>query len=89
MTDHCSMKYLFDQSRFNARQARWMALINEFDFEIKYIKGKKNKVVDTLSRSVQKTHLPTASVGESDINQRIKTLLQEDEFFNQVKERLH
>jgi hypothetical protein len=49
MTDHCSMKYLFDQSRFNARQVRWMALINEFDFEIKYIKGKENKVVDTLS----------------------------------------
>jgi hypothetical protein len=28
------------------------------------------------------------SVGESDIQQRIKSLLQEDEFFNQVKERL-
>jgi hypothetical protein len=44
MTDHCGLKYLFDQPRLNARQARWMALISEFDFEIKHIKGKENKV---------------------------------------------
>jgi hypothetical protein len=50
MTDHCGLKYLFNQPRLNARQARWMALISEFDFEIKHIKGKENKVVDTLSR---------------------------------------
>jgi hypothetical protein len=88
MTDHCGLKYLFDQPRLNARQARWMALISEFDFEIKHIKGKENKVVDTLSRSVQTIHLATTSVGESNIQQRIKTLLSEDEFFNQVKEKL-
>jgi hypothetical protein len=88
MTDHCGLKYLFDQPRLNARQARWMVLISEFDFEIKHIKGKENKVVDALSQSVQTIHLATTSVGESDIKQRIKTLLQEDEFFNQVKEGL-
>jgi hypothetical protein len=88
MTDHCGLKYLFDQPRLNARQARWMALISEFDFEIKHIKGKENKVEDALSQSVQTIHLATTSVGESDIKQRIKTLLQEDEFFNQVKEGL-
>jgi hypothetical protein len=43
MTDHCGMKYLFDQATcLNARQARWMALISEFDFEIRHIKGKEN-----------------------------------------------
>jgi hypothetical protein len=45
-------------------------------------------VVDALSRSIQEIHLATISVGDSDVQQRIKTLLLEDEFFNQVKERL-
>jgi hypothetical protein len=40
MTDHCGLRYLFDQSKLNVRQARWMALLSEFDFEIKHIKGK-------------------------------------------------
>jgi hypothetical protein len=40
MTDHCGLRHLFDQPRLNARQARWMALLSEFDFKIKHIKGK-------------------------------------------------
>jgi len=32
-------------------------------------------------------HLATTSVGESDIQKRINTLLQEDDFFIQVKEK--
>ena len=43
MTDHCGLRYLFDQPKLNSRQARWMALLSEFDFEIKHIKGKENK----------------------------------------------
>jgi hypothetical protein len=30
--------------------ARWMELINEFDFEIKHIKGKENQVADALNK---------------------------------------
>jgi hypothetical protein len=40
MTNHSGLRYLFDQPKINARQARWMALLSEFDFEIKHIKGK-------------------------------------------------
>jgi hypothetical protein len=36
---------MFDQPKLNARQARWMDLLSEFDFEIKHIKGKENRVV--------------------------------------------
>jgi hypothetical protein len=57
MTDHCGLRHLFDQPKLNARQARWMALLSEFDFEIKHIKGKENRVVDALSRSVKMIHL--------------------------------
>ena len=51
-TYHCGMKYLFDQPTLNARQVRWLEFLCEFDFEIKHIKGKENKVVDALSRKV-------------------------------------
>ena len=51
-TDHCVLKYLFDQPTLNARQARWLEFLCEFDFKIKHIKGKENKVVDALSRKV-------------------------------------
>jgi hypothetical protein len=40
MTYHCELRHMFDQPKLNARQARWMALFSDFDFEIKHIKGK-------------------------------------------------
>jgi hypothetical protein len=82
MKYHCGLKYLFDQPILNARHARRMELISEFDFEIKHIKEKENIVVDALVRSVWNIHLVAASVGESNIQHRIKTLLQEDDLFN-------
>ena len=51
-TGHCGMKYLFDQPTLNARKARWLDFLCEFDFEIKHIKGKENKVADALNRKV-------------------------------------
>ena len=50
MSDHSGLWYLFDQPNMNAKKARWLAVINEFDFEVKYIKGKENRVVDALSK---------------------------------------
>jgi hypothetical protein len=72
MTDHSGLRYLFDQPKLNVRQARWMALLGEFDFEIKYIKGKDNRVVDALSRSMKVVHLVVVSASESDIKERVK-----------------
>ena len=40
MTNHSGMRYFFNQPKLNARQARWMDILSEFDFEIKHIKGK-------------------------------------------------
>ena len=61
-TDHCGLKYLFDQPTLNARQARWLEFLCEFDFEIKHIKGKENKVADALSRKVQELHVASISI---------------------------
>ena len=41
MTDHCGLRHLFDQPKLNVRKARWMALLSDFDFEIKHIKERK------------------------------------------------
>jgi hypothetical protein len=63
-----------------------MTLISEFYFEFKHIKGKESRLTYVLSRSVRAILLATKCVGEYEIKQRIKTLLKENEFFNQVKE---
>jgi hypothetical protein len=45
-------------------------------------------VADALNQSVHTIHLATTSVGESEIKQRIRILLKEGDFFNQVREGL-
>ena len=49
---HCGLKYLFDQPTLNDRKARWLDFLCEFDFEIKHIKEKENKLVDALKGKV-------------------------------------
>ena len=57
----------FKKQNLNARQTRWMEFICEFDFDIKYIKGKENKVVDALNRRVHDMHVSTISMCKSQI----------------------
>lgn len=52
MNSHSGLRYLFDQLNLNARKARWLFTISEFDFEIRHIKGKENKVTHSLCRRV-------------------------------------
>jgi hypothetical protein len=89
MTDHCGLRYLFDQPKLNTRQARWMALLSEFDFEIKHIKGKENKVADALSRSMRTIHLAAVSTCEVDIKDRVKEAQETDSFVRNVTLYLH
>ena len=42
MTDNKGLKYLLDQPNLNARQARWLDFLSEYDFEIQHIKGIEN-----------------------------------------------
>ena len=63
-------------------------ILCEFDFEIKHIKGKENKVVDALSRKVQKMHVASLSICQSDLRQQIVNHVVEDELYEQVKDKL-
>ena len=49
-TDHNSLKYFLDQKDLNERQQKWVSKIQAFDFDIEYVKGKRNVVADALSR---------------------------------------
>jgi hypothetical protein len=53
VTDHQALEIFQMQRRLSARQTRWMEYLSRFDFDIRYIKGKLNKVADALSRYYQ------------------------------------
>jgi hypothetical protein len=55
-TDHNGLKYLFDQPTLNVRQSRWLEFLSEYDFDIKNMKGKENKVADEINRRVHEMH---------------------------------
>ena len=48
-----------------------MATINEFDFEIRYIKGKDNRVADVVRRRGQVNHLAAMTSYGTDLHDKI------------------
>ncbi|GJX45406.1 putative reverse transcriptase domain-containing protein, partial [Tanacetum coccineum] len=49
-TDHKSLQHILNKKELNMRQRRWLELLNDYDYEIRYHSGKANVVVDALSR---------------------------------------
>jgi hypothetical protein len=49
-TDHNSLRYFLEQNNLNERQQKWVSKIHAYDFDIEYVKGKKDVVPDALSR---------------------------------------
>lgn len=52
-TDHLPIKYLnkkYSGKEFSQRTQRWLLKLQEYQFDIEYLKGKENKVADFLSR---------------------------------------
>jgi hypothetical protein len=69
--DHIVLKYLFEQPTLNAGQTRWMEFLSEYDFDIKHIKGKENKVFDALTRRVHTMHATAVSMHQENLKRRI------------------
>jgi uncharacterized protein YpiB (UPF0302 family) len=49
-TDHNNLRYFLEQWDLNERKQKWVSKVQAYDFDIEYVKGKKNIVVDALSR---------------------------------------
>ncbi|GKA25987.1 putative reverse transcriptase domain-containing protein [Tanacetum coccineum] len=49
-TDHKSLQHILDQKELNMRQRRWLELLSDYDYEIRYHPGKANVVADALSQ---------------------------------------
>lgn len=82
-TDHKSLETVLKSTDGNSRLQRWISMLSEFDFEIKYIPGETNRA-DGLSRiSIHKLSISTGNM-EKYIVTRIKNGYKHDSFLNQV-----
>ena len=81
--DHCGLQHIFTQSDLNARQRRWLKFLSEYNFEITYIKGIMNKVVDALSR---RPCIFSVILLQTNLGGKIITLEREDESYKEVKD---
>jgi hypothetical protein len=48
--DHESLKHIIGQAKLKKRHAKWVKFIETFPYIIKHKKGKKNIIIDVLSR---------------------------------------
>ncbi|GJY17322.1 putative reverse transcriptase domain-containing protein [Tanacetum coccineum] len=55
--DHKSLQHILNQKKLNMRQRRWLELLIDYDFDIRYHSGKANVVADALSRKEQQPPL--------------------------------
>jgi hypothetical protein len=53
------------------RKKIWLEFICEFDFDIKHIKGKENKVVDAFNIRIYAVHATTNDICKSNLTNRI------------------
>ena len=79
MTDNKGLKYLLNKPNLNARQARWLAFLSEYDFEIQHIKEKENKVVDALSRNAKLNFTTAINTYTKDLEEQFKAGIEQDE----------
>eukprot|EP00253_Pinus_taeda_P020204 PITA_20204 len=84
-TDHHNLTNYFSQPTLNARQARWVDFLSGFDFDIKHLQGKENKVADALSRKVQNLYEVSISGWKSPFLEMIKEIADLDAEYQQLK----
>ena len=79
-----SLKCLLEQPDLNPKQARWLAFLSEYHFELKHIKGKENKIADALSRWTHMIYEVTLSQTDSYLHERTKMANKVDPFYVEI-----
>lgn len=88
LTDHHSLTNYFSHPTLNARQAHWAYFLSGFDFDIKHLKGKENRVADALSRKVKCLYEVTLSKWENSLQEMIKKTANQDAEYQQMKQKI-
>ena len=77
---------MFDQKTLNAHQARWIAFLSEYDFEIRHVKGKENIVENALRQQQNEMHSVLVSEYESEFKNLLKTMSNSDDQYKKMTE---
>ena len=88
MTDNKGLKYILDQPNLNARQARWLAFLSEYDFKIQHIKGKENKVADALIRNARLNFTIVINTYITDMEEQLKAGIKQDEIYQKLQAKM-
>lgn len=95
LTDHDTLRHFKTQPTLSRRQARWMELLADYDYELSYIPGKMNTVADSLSRfSFPNEDAKVAVCGISEVSlsskvvEKIVKRYADDPFVVQVRQTL-
>jgi hypothetical protein len=67
-TDHNNLRYFLEQWDLNEKKQKWVSKVHAYDFNIEYVKGKENIVVDSLSRRL-------ASFSMTEVSTELKSIL--------------
>ncbi|GBG88087.1 hypothetical protein CBR_g46458 [Chara braunii] len=87
-SDHETLRWLKTQAKMTPKLTRWAAEMDQFDFELKPVKGKYNVVVDALSRRVDYfgaiVHYP--DIGR-DVQQKVKEAYVQNPIYSDLLKR--
>ena len=84
ITDHQPLVSIFKKKTKSPRMNRWIIELREYNFEIKYIKGKYNFVADHLSRPVATIHNITEDTILGKTREEIRTLQMGEEKWKEL-----
>ena len=77
---------MFEQQNLNARQARWLAFLSEYDIKIQHSKGNINKVVDALRINAITSSIDTISSYKTELDDKLEKRIKLDTEYQNLRD---